>query len=332
MGTLAWSCGALVLLAAVCSCRGATLESVLWSSTNPQFSPGQGLVLYPQIGDKMDIVCPRYDASSGTKEQFYRVYLVSRRQLESCTIDKTDTPLLNCDKPHRDVKFTFKFQEFSPNLWGLEFLKGKDYYITSTSTGLLQGLENSNGGVCRARSMKLVLRVGQNASDPPTTLQESPTRFPPTRKKPKVKDPPEKEKDVKDTSSESEPTTPAGSDGGGPQPDGMFLWVSIACAILLLIIIVSLAVLWRFRYRRRRRIPESQPSASVPLNTLTAPKRDSISSDNNGSDRSDVVFPLRPSDSMLCRHYERVSCDYGPPVYIVQEITPQSPTNVYYKV
>lgn len=42
MGTLAWSCGALVLLAAVCSCRGATLESVLWSSTNPQWVHGRG--------------------------------------------------------------------------------------------------------------------------------------------------------------------------------------------------------------------------------------------------------------------------------------------------
>lgn len=98
-----------------------------------RFTPGQGLVLYPQIGDKMDIVCPRADASLGGKEEFYRVYLVSRSQMESCTIDKTDTPLLNCDKPHRDVKFTFKFQEFSPNLWGLEFLKGKDYYITCKS-------------------------------------------------------------------------------------------------------------------------------------------------------------------------------------------------------
>lgn len=78
----------------------------------------------------MDIVCPREDASSGGKEEFYRVFLVSRSQLESCTIDQTDTPLLNCNKPNRDVKFTFKFQEFSPNLWGLEFLKGKDYYIT----------------------------------------------------------------------------------------------------------------------------------------------------------------------------------------------------------
>lgn len=103
---------------------------LLCLSPTHRFTPGQGLVLYPQIGDKMDIVCPRADPSLGEKEEFYRVYLVSRSQIESCTLDKTDTPLLNCDKPHRDVKFTFKFQEFSPNLWGLEFLKGRDYYIT----------------------------------------------------------------------------------------------------------------------------------------------------------------------------------------------------------
>lgn len=95
-----------------------------------RFKAGKGLVLFPQIGDKMDIVCPRADGSPGGKEEFYKVYLVSRSQMESCTIEKMDTPLLNCDKPYRDVKFTFKFQEFSPNLWGLEFLKGRDYYIT----------------------------------------------------------------------------------------------------------------------------------------------------------------------------------------------------------
>lgn len=100
--------------------------------------------------------------------------------------------------------------------------------------------------------------------------------------------------------------------------------------ILLLVIIILLVVLWR--HHRHHCVPDSQQSATVSLHTLAAPKRDSISSDNNGSDRSDVVFPLRASDSMICRHYERVSCDYGPPVYIVQEITPQSPTNIYYKV
>ncbi|XP_041793856.1 ephrin-B2a-like [Chelmon rostratus] len=330
MGRITWSCGAVILLAIVCSCRAVTLESIHWSSSNAKFSPGQGLVLYPQIGDKMDIVCPRADASSGGKEEFYRVYLVSRSQMESCTIDKTDTPLLNCDKPHRDVKFTFKFQEYSPNLWGLEFLKGRDYYITSTSAGSLQGLDNTNGGVCRSKSMKLVLRVGQSSSDPPSTLQESPTRFPPTRPKSKAKDPPRTEGDIKnetDTGSETGQTNPSGS--GGSEP-GLFMWVVSGCVILLLVIVILLAVLWR--YHRRRCVPDNQQSASVSLNTLAVPKRDSISSENNGSDLSDVVLPLRASDSMICRHYERVSRDYGPPVYIVQEITPQSPTNIYYKV
>nr|XP_046246208.1 ephrin-B2a-like [Scatophagus argus] len=330
MGRITWSCGAVILLAIICSCRAATLESVHWSSSNTKFSPDQGLVLYPQIGDKMDIVCPRGDASSGGKEEFYRVYLVSRSQMGSCAIDKTDTPLLNCDKPHQDVKFTFKFQEFSPNLWGLEFLKGRDYYITSTSTGSLQGLDNTNGGVCRTKSMKLVLRVGQSPSDPPSTLQESPTRFPPTRPKSKAKDPPGKDMDTQSkTDAGSEGGQPNHSGSGGPE-SGLFMWVVIGCVILIVVIIILLVVLWR--YHRRHCVPDRQQSASVSLSTLAVPKRDSISSDNNGSDRSDVVFPLRASDSMICRHYERVSCDYGPPVYIVQEITPQSPTNVYYKV
>ncbi|XP_078113334.1 ephrin-B2a-like [Sander vitreus] len=326
MGRIPWSCGAVILLAIISSCRAVTLESIHWSSSNAKFSPGLGLVLYPQIGDKMDIVCPRADASSGEKEEFYRVYLVSRSQMESCTIDKTDTPLLNCDKPHQDVKFTFKFQEFSPNLWGLEFLKGRDYYITSTSAGSLQGLDNTNGGVCRTKAMKLVLRVGQSSSDPPSTLQESPTRFPP---KSKSKDLPAKEQDIKnktDSGSETGQTNPSGS--GGPKP-GLLMWVVCGGVILLLVIIILLVVLWR--HRPRRCVPDSQQSASVSLNTLAVAKRDSIGSDN-GSDRSDIVFPLRASDSMVCRHYERVSSDYGPPVYIVQEISPQSPTNIYYKV
>lgn len=129
-----------------------------------------------------------------------------------------------------------------------------------------------------------------------------------------------------DTDAETGQTIPGGS---GPE-QGVLVWVVSGCVILLLVVAILLAVLWR--YHRRHRIPNSRQSPSVSLNTLAVPKRDSISSDNNGSDRSDVVFPLRPSDSMICRHYERVSSDYGPPVYIVQEITPQTPTNIYYKV
>uniref|UniRef100_A0A3Q3X5R9 Ephrin RBD domain-containing protein n=1 Tax=Mola mola TaxID=94237 RepID=A0A3Q3X5R9_MOLML len=293
MGRIAWSCGALVLLATVGSCRAATLASVLWSSSNPKFNAGQGLVLYPQIGDKMDIVCPRSDASSGTREEFYRVYLVSRSQMESC--------------------FTFKFQEFSPNLWGLEFLKGRDYYITSTSTGFLQGLDNTDGGVCRTTSMKL---VGNSLYFCDSTKVNKPTtcfsQFPGSLSVPL-------------SLVLSHESLQMGS-------QVLFVWVVSACTVLLVVVVALLAALWRCRRRLRRRVPESRQPASISLNTLAVPKRDSISSDNDGSDRSDVVFPLRGSDSMICRHYEPASCDYGPPVYIVQEITPQSPTNIYYKV
>lgn len=94
-----------------------------------RFIPGQGVVLYPQIGDKLDIVCPRVDGGVADGVEYYKVYMVPREQLETCTITKADTPLLNCVKPDQDVKFTLKFQEFSPNLWGLEFFRGRDYYI-----------------------------------------------------------------------------------------------------------------------------------------------------------------------------------------------------------
>ncbi len=87
----------------------------------------------------MDIVCPRIKPGSTeqTNIEYFRVYLVPKEQLETCRVTKGDMLLLNCDKPDQDVKFTFKFQEFSPNLWGLEFFKGKDYHIICKFTAML---------------------------------------------------------------------------------------------------------------------------------------------------------------------------------------------------
>ncbi len=116
--------------------RGFNMIYRLWCLTlslplsfSQRFVPGQGLVLYPQIGDKMDIVCPRMEGGSTEGVEYYKLYMVPLEQLKSCQVTKADTPLLNCVKPDQDVKFTLKFQEFSPNLWGLEFFRGKDYYI-----------------------------------------------------------------------------------------------------------------------------------------------------------------------------------------------------------
>ncbi|KAK3510522.1 hypothetical protein QTP70_009113 [Hemibagrus guttatus] len=124
----------LALFLIVCRLKlsvSTILESIYWNTSNTKFVPGKGITLYPQIGDKMDIVCPRLrpGQSASTHIEYFRVYLVTQEQLESCRVAKGNVALLNCDKPDQDVKFTFKFQEFSPNLWGLEFLKGKDYHV-----------------------------------------------------------------------------------------------------------------------------------------------------------------------------------------------------------
>ena len=73
----------------------------------------------------------------------------------------------------------------------------------------------------------------------------------------------------------------------------------------------------------------SQHTTTLSRSTLATPKR---GGNNNGSEPSDVIIPLRTADSVFCPHYEKVSGDYGHPVYIVQEMPPQSPANIYYKV
>lgn len=116
--------------------------NILFPSSPFRFVPSQGVVLYPQIGDKLDIVCPRSEAGMNEPVEYFKVYMVARDQQDSCTITKSDTPLLNCVKPDQDVKFTLKFQEFSPNLWGLEFFRGKDYYIICKYMSLPEGAIN----------------------------------------------------------------------------------------------------------------------------------------------------------------------------------------------
>ncbi len=101
-------------------------------------------------------------------------------------------------------------------------------------------------------------------------------------------------------------------------------------AVIFIIIIIALVALLHRRHQKH----SAQCSAQLPLNTL--PKRESAASgggsNNNGSEPSDIIFPLRTSGSMYCPHYEKVSGDYGHPVYIVQEMPPQNPANIYYKV
>ena len=97
-------------------------------SVSSRFLPGKGLVIYPDIGDKLDIICPKADP--GRDYEFYKLYLVKREQAETCSTVLDPNVLVSCNKPEKDIKFTIKFQEFSPNYMGLEFKRDVDYFIT----------------------------------------------------------------------------------------------------------------------------------------------------------------------------------------------------------
>lgn len=101
------------------------------SSLLGRFLRGKGLVIYPKIGDKLDIICPR--AEAGRPYEYYKLYLVRPEQAAACSTVLDPNVLVTCNRPEHEIRFTIKFQEFSPNYMGLEFKKHHDYYITCES-------------------------------------------------------------------------------------------------------------------------------------------------------------------------------------------------------
>ncbi|XP_032775613.1 ephrin-B3 isoform X1 [Strigops habroptila] len=148
------------LLGAALGAAGSSLEPVVWHTGNRRFLAAGGYVLYPQIGDRLDLVCPGAGGTEGGGYEFYKLYLVGGAQARRCHVPPSPPPtlLLTCDRPQRELRFTIKFQEFSPNLWGHEFRRRHDYYIITTSDGTREGLENRHGGACLSRAMRVPAR------------------------------------------------------------------------------------------------------------------------------------------------------------------------------
>ncbi|XP_069738555.1 ephrin-B3 [Phaenicophaeus curvirostris] len=167
---MAGRCAALLVVLGA-GAAGISLEPVVWHTGNRRFLAAGGYVLYPQIGDRLDLVCPG-GGLGGSPYEFYKLYLVGGAQARRCRVPPAPTLLLTCDRPRRDLRFTIKFQEFSPNLWGHEFRRLHDYYIITTSDGTPEGLENREGGACRSRAMRVTLRVGQRPGAGPVLEEE----------------------------------------------------------------------------------------------------------------------------------------------------------------
>uniref|UniRef100_A0A4W5KV26 Ephrin B3 n=1 Tax=Hucho hucho TaxID=62062 RepID=A0A4W5KV26_9TELE len=192
--------------------------------------------------------------------------------------------------------------------------------LLATSDGTRQGLDSTRGGVCVTRGMKVILKVGQSGGWSP---EGSPPR-------PGLKHPP--------TPGQSVVQRGAGGEGEGNNPlpsSNVAVITGAAGGGAFLLIVTSVICVVCYRWRQNKHSETHHPT--LTLATLT-PKRGSnngagsSAGGNNGSEPSDIIIPLRTSDQAYCPHYEKVSGDYGHPVYIVQEMPPQSPANIYYKV
>ncbi|XP_076145706.1 ephrin-B3b [Alosa pseudoharengus] len=132
----------LIFLVDLLGISATNMEPIYWNSLNKRFGDDQGYVLYPQIGDRLDLICPAADPPGphGPAEyEFYKLYLVSsREQADRCEVTGSPNLLLTCDKPTSDTRFTIKFQEYSPNLWGHEFKTMHDYFIIASFNSLPQ--------------------------------------------------------------------------------------------------------------------------------------------------------------------------------------------------
>lgn len=139
------------------------------------------------------------------------------------------------------------------------------------------------------------------------------------------------------TGNNTHPRIPSRGPGGenGPLPPSNIAVIAGAAGGSAFLLLVT-AVICVVCYRRRHAKHSESHHPPLSLSSLTSPKRGcgggGGSGNNNGSEPSDIIIPLRTSDSAYCPHYEKVSGDYGHPVYIVQEMPPQSPANIYYKV
>ncbi|XP_068616094.1 ephrin-B1-like, partial [Brachionichthys hirsutus] len=201
----------------------------------------------------------------------------------------------------------------------------------ATSNGTVEGLENREGGACKSRAMKVIMKVGQvpNAANP--AVPDSPednaipesSPSPPDRGRvgPEIPGSP-------DSMNQDQSGSSGNSDGIFGSKLAVFSAIGAGCIIFLLLILLLIILLIKMR-KRTRKNGHSQPRPSgLSLSTLSNPK---LPGGTAGTEPSDIIIPLR-TENNYCPHYEKVSGDYGHPVYIVQEMPPQSPANIYYKV
>ncbi|XP_006781156.1 ephrin-A2-like [Neolamprologus brichardi] len=110
--------------------------AVYWNSSNPRFFQGDYTVEVA-INDYLDIYCPHYEAAeSAVHMEHYVLYMVNYDGYMSCDHHRKGFKRWECNRPQSPngpLKFSEKFQLFTPFSLGFEFRPGHEYYYISSS-------------------------------------------------------------------------------------------------------------------------------------------------------------------------------------------------------
>ncbi|XP_005999930.1 ephrin-A2 [Latimeria chalumnae] len=116
--------------------------AVYWNSSNPRFHSEDYLVEVC-INDYLDIYCPHYENSlPEEKMERYILYMVNYDGYTSCDYRQKGFKRWECNRPQSPngpLKFSEKFQLFTPFSLGFEFRPGQEYYYISSPHPSING-------------------------------------------------------------------------------------------------------------------------------------------------------------------------------------------------
>ncbi|XP_028672460.1 ephrin-A2 [Erpetoichthys calabaricus] len=109
--------------------------AVYWNSTNPRFLRGEYTVDV-SINDYLDIYCPHYEeALPPDRMEHYILFMVNYDGYMTCDHRMKGFKRWECNRPQSPngpLKFSEKFQLFTPFSLGFEFRPGHEYYYISS--------------------------------------------------------------------------------------------------------------------------------------------------------------------------------------------------------
>ncbi|XP_061784785.1 ephrin-A5b isoform X2 [Nerophis lumbriciformis] len=142
--------------------------AVFWNRTNAKFH-SEDYHIDVCINDYLDVYCPHYaDSVPEERTERYVLYMVNYDGYSTCDHTFKGFKRWECNRPHSangPLKFSEKFQLFTPFSLGFEFRPGREYYYISSTV--------AENGKKTCLKLKVFVRPANDTSHEPAEPSRS---------------------------------------------------------------------------------------------------------------------------------------------------------------